>query len=112
MIAAMGAITTLGFIVWAHHNMIDYNLCLTFYTTDYIDSLNLMSCIFTGQCKVRGRTQSITRRIDTQFIDWFIGFTEGDGGFYYSNSGGYERLFFRIRQKNRHVPRSPPDVAG
>ena len=29
MIAAMGAITTLGFIVWAHHSFMTYNWCLT-----------------------------------------------------------------------------------
>jgi len=45
MIAAMGAITTLGFIVWAHHILIlililILNLCLTVYTTYSIDSFN------------------------------------------------------------------------
>ncbi len=102
MIAAMGAITTLGFIVWAHLE-VTYNMWLTVYTTNCIDSLQLMACIFTGQCKVRGRTQTITRNINKQFIDWFVGFSEGDGGFYYSNNGGYECLFFKIRQKNRNV---------
>ena len=76
-----------------------------------------MFCVFSGQCKVKGITQTITRNIDKQFIDCFVGFSdidkqfidcfvgfsEGDGGFYYSNSGGYERLFFKIRQKNRNV---------
>lgn len=32
-----------------------------------------------------------------------MGFVKGYGGFYYSKSGGYERLFFKIRQKNRSV---------
>ena len=56
-----------------------------------------------GKCKVRGTTQTTTREVNEQFLDWFVAFAEGDGGFYYSNSGGYERLFFKIRQKNRRV---------
>jgi len=62
-----------------------------------------LSCVFTVQCKVRGRTQTITRNINKQFINWFVGFSEGDGGFYYSNNGGNERLFFKICQKDRTV---------
>ena len=33
MIAAMGAITTLGFIVWAHQTQVIYNMDLTVYIT-------------------------------------------------------------------------------
>ena len=71
MIAAMGAITTLGFIVWAHH-IIYINMGFTSYTIDCVGSLQLLSFLYVGECKVRGETQTITRKIDGLFIDWFV----------------------------------------
>lgn len=66
MIAAMGAITTLGFIVWAHHI---YDMGLADHTRDSLNYLRLMSSlIFTGKCKVRGATQTITREVNVQFL--------------------------------------------
>ena len=102
MIAAMGAITTLGFIVWAHLNNIYHNMGLTTYTTDCVDSLQLLSYLYVGECKVRGQTQTITitRQVESQFIDWFVAFAEGDGGFYYSKSNGYDRFFFKIQGRS------------
>jgi hypothetical protein len=38
------------------------------------------------------------------FLDWFIGFVEGDGGFYFDpNSASGQRLIFKIRQKDCNI---------
>ena len=102
MIAAMGAITTLGFIVWAHPYNIYYNMGYIDNTIEGVEPL-MSSLLFTGECQVRGRTITISLWLNELFVDWFVAFAEGDGGFYYSESGGYKRLFFKIRQKNRDV---------
>jgi hypothetical protein len=44
----------------------------TSYTIDCVGSLQLLSFLYVGECKVRGETQTITRKIDGLFIDWFV----------------------------------------
>ena len=39
--------------------------------------------------------------LDKDFYDWFIGFSEGDGGFYFDSNSN--RFFFKIRQKDPKV---------
>lgn len=48
-------------------------------------------------------TNSINSKIEKidYFYDWFIGFSEGDGGFYFDAES--KRFYFKIRQKNTKV---------
>nr|QKN19305.1 LAGLIDADG endonuclease [Eudorina elegans] len=144
MICAMGAISLLGFIVWAHlgllirENQVIKFCCMleSLYTTNYIEffyvkmfveyiSLNLISdqsagnyiCFYVllTRCKkhlnfsyvgacgtVRSsetiRKISVSKFYPNWFIDWFVGFVEGDGSFSCDKSA--KRLFFKIRQKD------------
>jgi hypothetical protein len=43
------------------------------------------------------------KKIDRKFLEWFIGFTEGDGSFIVTKSGDKKRLMFMITQKEIQV---------
>ena len=49
--------------------------------------------------KYKQNTVSHKKHIDTTFLEWFIGFSEGDGSFIVSN----QRLFFIINQKQQKI---------
>ena len=145
MICAMGAISVLGFIVWAQ---MGYFLCskthlifIKAFDPQVIKSLHMLEstleellyltikrkCSFLYEynqqvilCKsligtqhgsfyklilhfksyIHNRT-SETKRENSVFIDWFIGFTEGDGCFAIDSTN--RRLFFKIRQKEPQI---------
>ena len=42
-------------------------------------------------------------RIEKSFLEWFIGFFEGDGYMGYTDEGGYYRLRFSICQKEKRI---------
>lgn len=144
MICAMGAISLLGFIVWAHLGLLIREdqvikfCCMleSLYTTNYIEffyvkmfveyiRLNLISdqsagnyinfyvfitrskkylnFSYIGACGTV-RSSETTRKISVSksypnwFIDWFVGFVEGDGSFSCDRSA--KRLYFKIRQED------------
>lgn len=94
-------------MVWAHLPYKDLFFMLYEYVLSYEspDLCILQSTIlyFKAQCCVKGKNQQIQKSLEEDFIYWFIGFAEGDGGFYYSESSNLKRFYFCIRQKNSKV---------
>lgn len=129
MICAMGAISLVGFIVWACFVMglllceeqvikscymlgrlytMDYVYSLlnvkmsVGYTTVFDQSAGNYSYSLLGTFGVVSSSETI-RKISAkdQFTDWFVGFSEGHGSFICDRNA--KRLFFRIRQKDPKV---------
>jgi LAGLIDADG endonuclease len=71
---------------------------LTSVTTLGVSSLRVSSSLETVSSRTRKTSSS---GFDPIFLDWFVGFTEGDGGFYHNPVDG--RFYYRIRQKNPKV---------
>ncbi len=121
MICAMGAISLLGFIVWAHRHvlgsllndwqvqfrhMLEYAVTL-FKELDGDQQVNLAFILLLSKNQLKTseilRGNALSTQIDPkQFEWWFCGFAEGDGCMSALwKTGG--RLFFTIRQKNPKV---------
>jgi len=161
MICAMGAISILGFIVWAYSTQMGFQfrelLVIKFcymlerlYAVDYgyvlqlcvnvkrfigyplqiTDqsagnylylslivgtfgflspsettrkmSVNSLTDPFMNPYVKHNQKQDLSQRYyPSWFVDWFVGFTEGDGGFYINSSE--RRLFFKIRQADPKI---------
>jgi hypothetical protein len=52
-----------------------------------------------GSSETKRGVSSLCGKYSHNFIDWFVGFSEGDGGFYFDNG----RFYFKIRQLNPKV---------
>lgn len=149
MICAMGAISILGFIVWAQLGLLIrmfkvikprcmLETLLTYSTVVYWKDLYVsqpagngsafgytcsseticgVSCVLMGASSIDLNNSTLTqdpqlspkavqpsgvnedKKLDDDFVNWLIGFIEGDGGFYYDKG----RFYLKIRQLNVNV---------
>ena len=76
--------------------MIDFHLCNTSNTRSKISTFSFNDFYKYGHV-------SHVPRIPEPFLEWFIGFFEGDGCLSYTNEGTYNRLYFIICQKEKAI---------
>jgi hypothetical protein len=116
MVNAMGAISILGFIVWAQlgQYVVNFILNIIYFMLEFRinqQDCNSLFCVLylskpVNLHKIKLKSIETTRRYtlnhynDQSFIDWFIGFSEGDGGFYTYNENTF---MFKIRQKESKI---------